>query len=133
MFSLMEKVQYETYDSNEVYDNMDLNPTENQVIGKGTEKNIFLGLCLKQRTPNTHCAHLKKKRFFCPLPLSVAVFRNQLKTDNCTQLKNTFQLIIYTYVQIKVPELQAEGKSPLKTEKKGSKRKASGIAIIYFL
>ena len=28
----MEKVYYETYDTcNEVYDNMDLNPTENQV------------------------------------------------------------------------------------------------------
>ena len=27
----MDKVGYETYDSNEVYDNMDLNPTENQV------------------------------------------------------------------------------------------------------
>ena len=32
LFSAMDKVCYETYDSNEAYDNMDRNPTENRVI-----------------------------------------------------------------------------------------------------
>ena len=33
-WSLMEKVQYETYDTNEVYDSMDVNPKEDEVMSE---------------------------------------------------------------------------------------------------
>ena len=38
----MDRVDYETYNSNEVYDNMDLNPTENQVISVALPRNQLI-------------------------------------------------------------------------------------------
>ena len=38
----MDRVGYETYDSNEVYDNMDLNPTENWVISIALSRNQLI-------------------------------------------------------------------------------------------
>ena len=38
----MDRVGYETYDTNEVYDNMDLNPTEIQVISVALSWNQLL-------------------------------------------------------------------------------------------
>ena len=42
LFSPMDRVGYETYDTNEVYDNMDLNPTEIQVISVALSWNQLL-------------------------------------------------------------------------------------------